>query len=242
MNNVIIVQARMTSSRLPGKILLSVLDKSLLEYQIERLRRVKLASNIVIATTTNTTDQPIIELCERLDVAYFRGSESDVLSRYYQAAQAYKADTVIRITSDCPLIDPEIIDKVITAYTNNKADYVSNVFRRSYPRGMDTEVFSWSALQKAYSEAKNDYEREHVTPFIYENPNLFKLGQVENELDYSQHRWTVDTIEDFTLVKNIIEVLYPGRPYFTMQDVLDVFEIHPEWMEINAAIEQKKLK
>ncbi|WP_255547281.1 cytidylyltransferase domain-containing protein [Oxynema sp. CENA135] len=241
MRIVIIVQARMTSTRLPGKVLKQVLGKPLLEYQIERLRRVKLADEIVIATTTNQTDDPIVNLCDRLSVAYFRGSEQDVLERYYQAATAHKADVVIRVTSDCPLIDPQVINQVIDYYLQSQSnyDYVSNSIKRTYPRGMDTEVFSYSVLEQAFLEATAQPDREHVTPFIYRQPQRYRLGHVTYSEDCSHHRWTVDTPEDFELIKKIIETVYPNEPYFTLEDCLGLLQQHPDWYFINSHIEQK---
>ncbi|NEO63206.1 MAG: NTP transferase domain-containing protein, partial [Moorea sp. SIO4G2] len=163
MKLVIIVQARMTSTRLPGKVLKQVLGKPLLDYQIERLRRVKLADEIVIATTINQTDEPIVELCNSISIPYFRGSEEDVLARYYGAAVEHQADVVVRVTSDCPLIDPQVIDQVIQFYLDHQGeyDYVSNSLQRTYPRGMDTEVFSFAALDEAFHEASAQPDREH---------------------------------------------------------------------------------
>ncbi|MBN3905794.1 MAG: glycosyltransferase family protein [Nostoc sp. NMS1] len=240
MKTVIIVQARMTSTRLPGKVLKKVLDKSLLEYQIERLKRVKLADEIVIATTINRKDLPIIELCDRLSIPYFRGSEEDVLARYYQAAKEHHADVVVRITSDCPLIDPQLIDKVIQFYLEYEYDYVSNCLQRSYPRGMDTEVFSFLALQQAFVEATAQPDREHVTAFIYMHPERYRLGQIIYSENQSLHRWTVDTADDFELIKRIIEALYPQIPKFTLEDCLDLLRQYPDWSLINAHVEQKK--
>jgi spore coat polysaccharide biosynthesis protein SpsF len=243
MKTVIIVQARMTSTRLPGKVMKQVLGKSLLQYQIERLQRVKLADEIAIATTTNQTDESIVELCNRLAVAYFRGSEEDVLGRYYQAATAHKADTVVRVTSDCPLIDPKVIDKVIECYLKNQSnyDYVSNSLERTYPRGMDTEVFSFSALQQAFLEATAQLDREHVTPFIYRQTTRYRLGQVVYSEDCSHHRWTVDTPEDFELIEKIIEAIYPRQPNFRLEDCLSLLKKHPEWYIINSHVSQKKI-
>jgi len=233
----------MTSTRLPGKVLLKILDKSLLEYQMERLRRVKLADSIVIATTVNETDQPIVEECSRLGVHCFRGSEEDLLSRYYLAASQCEASAVVRITSDCPLIDPVVIDRVIGVYRDNlpSYDYVSNVLTRTYPRGMDTEVFSFKVLETAFQETVLPAHREHVTPFIYQNPQRFSLANVANDTDLSGHRWTVDTVEDFSLIKNILEEIYPVNPLFAMGDILGVLDKNPAWRDINRAIEQKKL-
>ena len=242
MKIVIILHARMTSTRLPGKVLYEVMGKPLLEYQIERLLRVRLVDEIVIATTTNDSDQPIVELCQRLGVAHYRGSEEDVLSRYYEAATEFEADVIIRVTSDCPLIDPGIMDEVIGLYIDNreKYDYVSNTLERTYPRGLDTEVFSMAALEKAHREARKKPEREHVTLFMYRQPEQFRLANSSSTKDYSQHRWTVDTPEDFKLIKLILKELFPINSRFTWLDVLYVLNKHPEWVEINAAIQQKK--
>lgn len=241
MTTAIIVQARMTSTRLPGKVLKPLLGKPLLEYQIERLRRVKLADGIVIATTENTDDDPIVELSEALQVGCFRGSEQDVLSRYYGAAQAYNADRIVRVTSDCPLIDPQIIDQVIQFYLSHSGryDYVSNSLQRSFPRGLDTEVFPAWALEQAHREATAPPEREHVTPFIYNHPERYAIGQVTAAQDLSHHRWTVDTPEDFELIRRMLEALYPQVPNFTLQDCLDLIDQHPDWPAINGHIEQK---
>ena len=241
MKTIIIIQSPMTSTRLPGKVLKKVLDKPLLEYQIERLRQVKHAGEIVIATTTNDADQPIVDLCRRLSVPYFRGSEQDVLARYHDAAKEYQAEVIVRITSDCPLIDPHIIDKVIQFYLDHRPeyDYVSNSLERTYPRGMDTEVFAVKALNEAFAAATAQPDREHVTPFIHRQPDRYRLANVAHSENQSRHRWTVDTPEDFELVKNIITALYPANPLFTMQDCLDLLAKYPEWGKINAHIEQK---
>lgn len=244
MKTVIIVQARMTSTRLPGKVLKQVLGKPLLEYQIERLQRVKLADEIVIATTINQTDNPIVDLCNRLSVSYFRGSEEDVLERYYQAATVHQADVVVRVTSDCPLIDPQVINQAIDYYLQNQSiyDYVSNGLKRTYPRGMDTEVFSFSVLQQAFMEATAQPDREHVTPFVYRQPERYRLGDVLYSEDCSHHRWTVDTAEDFELIQKILEAVYPNQPCFTLEDCLGLLQQHPDWYLINSHIEQKKYR
>lgn len=241
MKVVIISQARMTSTRLPGKVLKKVLGKPLLEYQIERLRRVKLADEIVIATTVNDTDQPVVDLCQKLDVHCYRGSEDDVLSRYYEAAREYEADVVVRVTSDCPLIDPAVVDKAINHYMENddEYDYVSNTLQRTYPRGMDTEVFSFKALQEANHLGVLKPEREHVTLYLYNNPRQFRLGNVEYGRDCSEHRWTVDTPEDFALIKNIIEGIYPDNTNFTLEDVLAHMVSFPDLKNLNKQIKQK---
>ena len=240
----IIIQARMTSTRLPGKVLMTVMGKPLLEYQIERLQRVRSADDIIIATTTNDTDQPIVDLAERLGIKVFRGSEEDVLSRYFGAAQENGLDVVVRITSDCPLIDPVVVDDVIGTYLDNaeNCDYVSNCLTRTFPRGMDTEAFSFELLEKVHLEARQQHEREHVTPYIYQSPQRFRLLNLAIILDESRHRWTVDTPEDFELIRRILEMLYPKNQVFGLEDVLAVMDAHPDWFELNAQIEQKKLQ
>jgi len=242
MKVVIVNQARMTSTRLPKKVLKEVLGKPLLEYQIERLQRVKLADQIVIATTINDADQPIIDLCDRLSIHYYRGSEDDVLARYHGAAIAHQADVMVRVTSDCPVIDPQVIDQVIRFYVDAypKYDYVSNCLGRTYPRGMDTEVFSFKSLDEAFHQATVQGDREHVTPFIHRQFDRYNLGQVNYFKNHSEHRWTVDTIEDFELIKRIIESLYPFKPEFSLQDCLELLSQNPEWNMINQHIEQKQ--
>lgn len=240
MKTVIISQARMTSTRLPGKVLKEVLGKPLLAYQIERLKKTKKADAVIVATTVNTTDEPIVELCGRLNIACFRGSEEDVLSRYYHAACEAQADIVVRVTSDCPLIDPVVVDEVIDAFTACwECNYASNTLVRTYPRGMDTEVFSFVALEQAFKEAAAKPEREHVTPYIYNHPEIFRIKNVLYRQDESRHRWTVDTADDFTLIEKIINELYPNKPGFALEDVLALFDRHPEWYFINAHVEQK---
>ncbi len=240
MKIVVIDQARMTSTRLPGKVMKEVIEKPLLEYQIERLRKLTEANQLVIATTTNDTDIPIVELCNRMGVEYYKGSEEDVLSRYYEAATKFEADIVVRVTSDCPLIDPAIVDRVIKYYKDEgNYDYVSNTLIRTYPRGMDTEVFSFKVLEEVYLNAQEISEREHVTPFIYKNPGHYKLGNVRNNEDKSEHRWTVDTTEDFELISMIIEQLYFSNPSFGLSDILELLHDNPQWKKINDSIEQK---
>ncbi|HYH04679.1 MAG TPA: glycosyltransferase family protein [Bacillota bacterium] len=245
MSTAIIVQARMASTRLPGKILKTVLDKTLLEYQLERLQRVKFVDKIVIATTDHGAEQPIVDLCRSLGVDYFRGSESDVLARYYEAATEFGAETVVRITSDCPLIDPAVVDRVIEFHLKNrdKYDYVSNTFPKlTYPRGMDTEVFSYQTLQEAYQEAVDQPEREHVTIFIKRRPERYRIKNLPYHIDVSGFRWTVDTPEDFELIERIITELYPGKPDFTLENCLKLMIKYPEWAGINGEVQQKLVK
>lgn len=239
MTTLIIVQARMTSSRLPGKVLLPLAGEPMLTRLVGRLRRVQRADDIVVATTTNTADDPIATLCAQLGVPCHRGSEHDVLSRYADAARLYGADTVVRITSDCPLIDPALIDKIVATYDEGDSDYVSNMLPPTWPYGMAVEVFSAAALAQAHAEATRAAEREHVTPFIYWHPERYRLRNVASAVDMSQHRWTVDTPEDFELVRRLFDHLMPTHPHFTQADVLALLDQHPEWSALNQHIQQK---
>jgi len=242
MKTVIIVQARMTSTRLSGKVLKEVMGKPLLAYQLERLRRVQLADEIVLAITTNQTDDILAVFAAEEEVRCYRGDEQDVLDRYYQAAVLAEADVVVRVTSDCPMIEPAVIDEVIQVYFKSPGvDYVSNTLSRTYPRGLDVECFSFKALEIAWKNANKAYEREHVTPYLYQQP-MFIKRELKAAGDYSQYRWTVDTQEDYELVKILLEEIYPLQPEFTWCDVLQVLAKHPEWTLLNAEIEQKKLE
>ncbi|MBX9610332.1 MAG: glycosyltransferase family protein [Burkholderiales bacterium] len=242
MKTVIIVQARLTSTRLPGKVLLPLAGAPMLTRLIERLRRVKQADAIVIATTHNTTDDPIAALCGQLGVPCHRGSEHDVLSRYADSAREHGADVVVRITSDCPLIDPALVDQLISTYREGDCDYVSNMLPPTWPYGMAVEVFTATALLEAHAEATQESEREHVTPFIYWHPERYRLRNVESPTDLSAQRWTVDTPEDYELVRRLFERLYPVDPRFSLADVQKVMEAHPDWMCINQHIPQKQAR
>lgn len=238
----VIIQARMGSTRLPGKIMKEVMGKPLLEYQIERVKRAKTIDEIIIATTTKKADNQIAEFCEQLSIPCYRGSEEDVLARYYEAATKYKVDIIVRITSDCPVIDPEVIDRVVDKYQDGNYDYVSNTIERTFPRGMDTEVFSYATLKQMYNEANQSIEREHVTPYLYLNPDRFKIGNYSNEDNHGFLRLTVDTQEDFLLIEDIFINLYSKNPKFKLKDlVYYLVELHPEKQNINCSIEQKKL-
>ncbi|KHF39884.1 cytidylyltransferase domain-containing protein [Halalkalibacter okhensis] len=242
MKIVAIIQARMGSTRLPGKILKKVMGKTLLEYQLERVRRAKQIDEIIIATTEKKEDDVIVQICNQNSIRCFRGSEENVLERYYKAGLKYHADLIVRLTSDCPLIDPFIIDRVITTYLQHNYDYVSNTIERTYPRGIDVEVFSMSILQEVYNEASTLAQREHVTPFIYQNPIRFKLGNVRYGTNESRQRWTVDTNEDFELISKIITLLYPTNKNFTIEDILKLIKNNPDLEKVNSHIEQKEME
>lgn len=241
MRIVAIIQARMGSTRLPGKVLKQVMDKPLLDYQIERLQRTKMLDDIVIATTVNEQDQEIVRYCEVRSLACFRGSEEDVLSRYYEAAQNANADVIVRITSDCPIIDPAIVDDVISYFLQDPSfDYVSNTIDRTYPRGMDTEVFPFEVLNRVNQEATDYSDREHVTSFIVRHPHKFRIKQVKQETDESGFRLTVDTPEDLLVIEHILRNLYVQSPFFSQQDVIAFLNQRPEIARLNNHIQQKR--
>lgn len=241
MRSVIIVQARMGSSRLPGKVLLSAAGKSLLEIELGRLQQCRLPDALCVATTEARQDDPIVNLCQSLEIPCFRGPEEDVLSRYCEAARFMNAGEVIRITADCPLIDPDVVDAVIGKRRNTQTDYASNTLKRTFPRGLDSECFSFASLSIAHHEAKEPWEREHVTPFIYGRPDRFSMASLERGQDESRHRWTVDTQEDFQLISLILEHFTENLLDFRSADVLRLLEENPEWVAINAHVEQKKI-
>jgi spore coat polysaccharide biosynthesis protein SpsF len=237
---VAIIQARMGSTRLPGKVLVDVRGQPMLSYVVGRVRAAKTLDEVVVATTTKPADDVIVAFCRERGVEYFRGSEEDVLDRYYQAAREHAADAVVRITSDCPLIDPQIVDKTVRAFLAGVTpDYASNTLVRTYPRGLDTEVMTFAALEVAWREARQPYQRTHVTPYIYENPGRFRILTVTGDRDYSAYRWTVDTPEDLELVRAVYDRLQGDG--FLMNDVLRLMEREPELAEINRLIAQKAL-
>ena len=238
MKIVAIVQARMGSSRLPQKVLKDLGGATVLDRVLSRLGRSRLIHESLVATTIEPVDDAIVEHCERTGRKVFRGSEQDVLDRYRRAAEYRNADVVVRITADCPVIDPEVTDATIRAFLDRRADYASNVRVRTFPRGLDTEVMTVQALERAWRESTKAYQREHVTPYIYENPSQFKLHGIENDTDCSQHRWTVDTLEDLELLQTIY-ARFGGRDDFGWREVLELVEGDPSLTEINRHIAQK---
>ena len=234
MSTVAIVQARMGSSRLPGKVMREILGKPLLWHLVNRLKWSKLLNKIVIATTDKAKDKPILKLARELGLDSFAGSEDDVLDRYYQAAKKFNAEVVVRITADCPLIDPELVDKIVRHYLENRdrLDYVASGL--TYPDGIvETEVFSFAALDKAWQEARLASEREHVTSYIRKNPLLFRTATVENKEDLSFMRLVVDDEKDFQLVTAIFENLYKDGEIFHLNDILEFLSKRPELLELS---------
>lgn len=236
---IIIVQARMGSSRLPGKVLKPAAGKPLLEHQLERLRRVSNADETVVATSRLPGDDVIAELCARAGVRCHRGDERDVLNRFHEAARAFAADVIVRSTADCPLIDPGLVEELIAAFLKSGADYGSNAaIDRTYPRGLDAEVCTFKALDEAERESTSDFEREHVLEFILGRPERYRFVSLKNDEDLGAMRWTVDTPEDYELVRRVFETLYPRDPAFGWRDVLALLREKPEWAALNAHVAQ----
>ena len=238
LNIVTVIQARTGSRRLPNKILLSLSNAPLLYRMYERVAASKLKGTIVIATTTDKNDDEVETLCKEYQINCFRGDPTDLLDRHYHAAKFLNADAVVKIPSDCPLIDPNVVDKVLQFYIENsdKYDYVSNLHPPTYPDGNDVEIMSFEALKNAWENAKLELEREHTTPYFWENPDKFRIGNVvwENGLDYSMsHRFTIDYEKDYNFIKQVYEELYPINNKFTLKDILDLLERKPEIKKIN---------
>lgn len=242
----VIIQARMGSSRLPGKVLREVCGRSLLAHLVERLRS-EPCGEIWVATTTAKRDDEIVRACEALGVSVARGSEDDVLSRYLVAAEAANADRIFRITADCPLLEPKLLPAMLDELETRALDYVTNSPAKGMPLGQSVEVFTREALELAGRHATERYQREHVTPYLYEMAGRCKFVEIgwpqsmarTWASDLSHHRWTVDTPEDLVLVTNILEALYRPGLVFGVQEIVDLLEVHPAWMKINSEVRQK---
>ena len=235
---VAIVQARMGSTRLPGKVLVDVEGRTVLSRVVQRLSRTQLVDEIVIATTTSPADSAIVTEARRLGVKTFRGSESDVLNRYLQAAEAFSAEGVVRITSDCPLIDAAVVDDVVRAFLTDHADFAYNDIPRSFPRGLDVEAFSLAALRRISEISSQKYEREHVTPPFYEHPEFFKTTVLRSEADFSDYRWTLDTPEDLRLIRAIY-AHFADRDDFGWREIVALMQRAPELAAMNSHVVQK---
>ncbi len=232
----------MGSTRLPGKVLLDLAGEPVLARVVQRTARARMVDEVVVATTTDSKDSQIVDLCEERGWSYSRGSEADVLDRYVQAAKGFRADAVVRITSDCPAIDPEVIDLVVRAFLESQpsVDYASNgVPPQTYPRGMVAEVVGLEALCKAHDLAEDESSREHVTLFVYRHPEMFKIRGVYNSTDLSPHRWTLDTPEDLELLRLIFNS-YPDDT-FSWHQVVQLLAAHPEWRDLNRHVVQKSV-
>ncbi len=241
MKVIAVIQARWGSTRLPGKVLKDIEGKTMLARVVERVQKAKRIDELTVATSMNGKDDGIVEECRRLGAGVFRGSETDVLDRFYQAVQSRSEDAVVRITADCPLIDPEVINQVIGAFLKEKPDYASNTLVRTFPRGLDTEVVATQALTRAWREASFPYHRAHVTPYFYENPHLFRLLSVTAEGNHSHYRWTVDTQADLDFVRAVY-VRLKKNENFGWQEVLQLLAAEPLLTAINDHVAQKALE
>jgi len=242
MKTVAIVQARVGSTRLPGKVLLDLAGKTVLERVVERVSRFTLVDEVVVATSELRADDPVAAECARIGVETFRGSESDVLDRFVGAADATGADVCVRLTADCPLLDPGVSDSIISVFheADGVADYASNKIPQSFPRGLDTEVFSREALGRTAREARETYERVHVTAYMYRHPERFSLISVTSDVDRADWRWTVDTAEDLEFVREIYGRL-GGTDDFSWHDVVALLDEEPSLKWINATVKQKEV-
>lgn len=250
---VAIIQARFDSSRLPGKVLLDIAGKPMLVRVYERTCLAKSVDEVVVATTTESSDDATWSLCERLGIPLFRGSQFDVLDRYYQAARYFQAQVIVRITADCPVIDPSVIDKTVNALldflqqhpNSQQAPFSANrlppPWGRTYPVGLDTEVCTFPGLEKAWKEASLPHQREHVMPYFYDNPDQFRIIHINHERDLGYLRWTVDTIEDLELIRQIYN-RFPGRHEFSWLEILELVAREPELLSINAQVQHKAFR
>lgn len=235
-----ILQARMTSSRLPGKVLRTILGRPMVELHIERIRRAKRIDRLVLATSDDVTDDPVADLSTRIGIDVYRGPLADVLGRYHGAATVFgPADHVVRLTADCPLADHEVIDACIALHLAKGADYTSNGVERTYPDGLDVEVMTMAALSRAFREANAPREREHVTPYLYGNPDLFSVVQLTQKADLGQLRWTVDTAADLAMVTAVYEALYQSNPDFLQRDILDLLTQQPHIGALNQPLDHR---
>jgi len=244
-NVLAIIQARMGSTRLPGKVLLPLAGRPVLWHVVSRVQACSLVNQVVVATTTSAKDHVLLQEIEKCGAKAFRGSEDDVLSRYFHAAKKFAGEIIVRITSDCPLFEPDILEKMLRIFfdlekSGEEIDYFSNIRKRTFPRGLDTEIFTYDALEKAHLKAVKRYDREHVTPYIYQHPNDFRIRDHCGEKDHSHHRWTLDTPEDYKLIEIIFSNLYKPNRIFHFEEILEFIEKNPELSNINAHIEQKK--
>jgi spore coat polysaccharide biosynthesis protein SpsF len=242
---VCIIQARMSSSRLPGKVLKEICGYPMLHWVVNRAAKAKSINELIVATTKDNSDDPIVEWCLEHDIKCFRGDAFDVLDRYYQTARNCQADVIVRITADCPLIDPVLMDEVITVFFNNRVDFAANrlppPYKRTYPIGLDIEVASFSALEKAWRKARLPYEREHVMPYLYSVKDRFTTFVLDAEKNYGDCRWTVDTPEDLEFIRALFNK-QNCRINFTWREVLQTLEENPELENINVDIAHKSFR
>ena len=237
---VAIIQARMGSSRLPGKVLMDLGGETVLARVVRRSRRSRLTHATVVATTESNRDEAVVTECRRLGVNCFRGKEENVLDRYYHAALEHSARLIVRVTSDNPLVDPDLIDETVMTILKSDADYANNRSPRIYPQGLDVEVFTFAALERAHAEARQPYELEHVTPYFYGHPELFQCVSVKRSFDFSHYRWTLDTPEDLQVIREIYERL-GNRDDFSWAEALAAVENGAHLASLNSHVAQKAL-
>lgn len=244
MKTFITIEARMRSTRLPGKVLRPLLGEPMLARMIERLRRVRRADGIVVATTEHPADDPIVALAKDLGVAWHRGSEDDVLGRVLGAARGAGAELIVETTADCPLIDPGVIDGLIHTFQTNQVDYCSNILTHTYPRGLDAQVFPVAVLADVAERTNDPADREHVSLYIYEHPERYRLMNVASGLDARDAGWrlTVDTPEDYQLITAIYGELYPANRRFDLADILDLLHRRPDLATLNQHVRQKAVR
>ena len=242
MNIVTFIQARLGSSRLPGKVLKDLGGQPLLVWAVERCRQARTVTSVLVATTDDPADDPIAELCQARGYAFFRGSQFDVLDRFYQAARGVQADVIVRVTGDCPFIDPALTDEVVEAFLRLKPDFAATrlppPWSRTYPIGLDVEVCAFAGLERAWKEAALKHEREHVMPYFYGQEGRFRIHILQHDPDYGSLRWTVDTPEDLDLLREIA-ARFPGRMDFSWGEILALLQREPELSRINASIQHK---
>jgi len=236
MNVLAIIQARMGSTRLPGKVLLSLEGKTVIEHVVERVKCAKLVDEVIVATSININNLPLIRVCAEKNIRVFCGSEEDVLDRFFQLAKLLVPAHIVRITADCPVIDPAIIDKIIATHFLENADYTSNTIDETYPDGLDIEIFTYKSLTQAWNEASLSSEREHVTPYIKKHPDLFLLKSIVSDINYADKRWTLDTELDFEFLRSIFNILYKKNHFFSMNDILHLIKKQPSLEKINSNI------
>lgn len=231
-----IIQARTGSTRLPQKVLKPLMGKPMIAHVVARVQAAHTLQQVILATTDHPSDDALAQLAADLGVLVFRGSEADVLDRYYQAAKTHHASVIVRITGDCPLIDPAVIDQTVRLFQSGDYAYVNNFMQRTYPDGLDTEVFSFAALEQAWQSATLKSEREHVTPYLYKHPERFAQVGLTQPYPMGDWRWTVDEPADFDFISKIYAALYPLNPLFDRLAVKALLEANPDWMTINAGI------
>lgn len=235
-----IIQARINSTRLPQKVIKEIEGKTVLEHVINRVKRIRNCLKVILATTDRKEDNALEKVAKKLNISVFRGSENDVLDRYFQTAKLFKIDPIVRITADCPLLDSEIAEEVISFYLKGSYDYINNTNPPTFPDGLDVEIFSFKALEKSWREAELLSEREHVTLYITKHPEMFKIGNVFNKKNLGHLRITLDEPEDLILIGKIYQELYPKNKFFGLKEVIKLFERKPELIKINQDIKRNE--